>query len=326
MVTIVLVAIMIVMPSCKKDTLQPNWLTKWLYKETMFLVATDNVAGNNYTQTENARKTVEEFFEWSDGHIINMWGPVAYDTIAHKCTWDHQVAYEQEIMPNPSDTGNFSPESAMTKLIKKFSDEAWDRGAGKAIKKLKICIPKRLYDLHPYSYERILSKVIPYLKDVVWGDPSNSNGTRDWYYEKDISDLFTADDADYKDPWKCNCSMKTYHFDAYRNYSDGNNKKGKRTNKEVAEYIASKGLLDYVECSYRNYSDENKNKETEKTDEEISEAIKVAIAKLQYIESEKRYSSIKNLKVGNYMIQPEDLKTKSGSMNGKEVYYVEIIY
>ena len=206
--------LIILTPSCKKETLQPTW--QWLLKEKTVLVVTNQTNGQNLTHIKNGRKTVDIYLWGNDTLAVN--GPAGYYVLTNKATNELQMAYENEVMP---DTTELSNTGMMADIIKDFLEYRRDHSAQQSFKKMRLAVPKDLYEVYPRFFERFLTAMMEYLTTQIGGSSEWYGGTRSLEMEKDIRNLFTKDDYDFNDPWECNCSAVTYVESFYKKYAEG---------------------------------------------------------------------------------------------------------
>lgn len=212
---LLLVSLIIVTPSCKKETLQPTW--QWLLKEKVVLTDTERSHKQNLDHIDHARTCVDIYVWGEDTLTLN--GPAGYYPLTTKAVAEFQKAYENEVMP---DTTQLSNNGMMADIIKDFLELRRDHSASQSFKKMRIAIPKDLYEVYPRFFERFLTAIMEYLTGQIGGNSEWYGGTRDINMEKNIRNLFTQDDVDFQDDWECNCSAVPYVEVFYNKYSEGN--------------------------------------------------------------------------------------------------------
>ncbi|HKL43666.1 MAG TPA: hypothetical protein VJ892_00105, partial [Candidatus Absconditabacterales bacterium] len=210
-----LVLLIILVPSCKKEeVLQPTW--QWLLKEKVVLTETERSHKQNLDHIDHARTCVDIYVWGEDTLTLN--GPAGYYPLTAKAVAEFQKAYENEVMP---DTTQLSNDGMMADVIKDFLELRRDHSASQSFKKMRIAIPKDLYEVYPRFFERFLTEMMSYLTGQIGGNSEWYGGTRDLEREKDIRKLITQDDFDFLDPWECNCSAMIYLESFYKKYAEG---------------------------------------------------------------------------------------------------------
>ncbi len=214
---LLVIFILSTLSSCKKEELQPGW---HLWKKN-FVVLTDLEKTHKNSQYHiKLGRTNTESYSWDD-EVIVLNGPAGYSPLYNKGTNEFGQTYKNEIMP---DTTQFCMGCMQEKIIKKFLELRWENTANNAFKKMRLAVPKDLYEVYPRFFEMFLTAEMDYLTGQIGGNPDWYGGTRSLEHEKEIALLFYKDDTDFQDPWQCNCSPYTYVLDYYKNYVPGNNK------------------------------------------------------------------------------------------------------
>jgi len=203
--------------SCEKEELQPGW---HLWKKNYVVLTQLN---ETHKQNENHIKlgrTTTESYNWGDAVVV-LNGPAGFSPLYNKATNEFGKTYQNEVMP---DTTELCMGCMQEKIIKKFLELKWENTANDAFKKMRLAVPKDLYEVYPRFFEMFLTAQMSYLTGQIGGNPDWYGGTRSIEHEKEIALLFYKDDTDFQDPWECNCSPYTYVLDYYKNYVPGNNK------------------------------------------------------------------------------------------------------
>ncbi|MCK9467124.1 MAG: hypothetical protein M0P94_02240 [Candidatus Absconditabacterales bacterium] len=229
--SLLIMVVLSTMSSCKKEQkLQPN--NNILGKNFIVLVDLEKVHKSNQGHIKIARTTTDSY-NWDD-EVVVLKGPAGYSPLYHKAAREFGQAYQKEIMP---DTTQLCVDCMQEKIIKKFLDLKWENTAEKAFKKMRLAIPKDLYEVYPRFFEIFLSAEMEYLTKQIGGNPNWYGGTRSLDQEKEIMKLFYKDDTDFQDPWECNCSPHVYVMDYYKKYVPGNNKKSLIVNDGILQEI-----------------------------------------------------------------------------------------
>ncbi len=211
----VLLIFLLIAPGCEKEeTLQPTW--QWLLKEKFVLTETERTNKKILEHIDRGRTSIDTYVWGEDTLTLN--GPAGYNPLTTKAVVEFQKAYENEVMP---DTTQLSNDGMMADIIKDFLELRRDHSASQSYKKMRLAIPKDLYEIYPRFFERFLTEVMDYLTNQVGGNSEWYAGTRSIEHEKEIRKLISKDDFDFQDPWECNCSALIYIRSFYDNYAEG---------------------------------------------------------------------------------------------------------
>ena len=227
-----LLAMLIIMSACKKDTLQPSFNPF----VSQFEVFTDlnSEHGNIKQNIKNGRHIIDGEYNWDD-EIILVGGPVGYWPLHHKGAENFCQGFQEELMP---DTTQLCTGCMQERIIKAFLEEKWGHDAETAFKRLRLDVPKEVYEVCPWLFEWFLLKESEYLQTQIGGNPDWYAGTRDVEKEKEIAMLPYTAPANYEDPWECGCKPFIYVEDWYKNYSEGDDgDKSMITDKDI--YISN---------------------------------------------------------------------------------------
>jgi len=215
---IIIIFLFLVVSSCKKEEkLQPTgpFCSK-------FLVLTD-LERTHYANQHHIKigRTTTDSYDW-DGEVIVINGPAGYHDLYHKAAREFGKTYQNEVM---LDTTELCVGCMQEQIIRKYLELKWENEEKKAFKKMRLAVPKNLYEVYPRFFELFLTAQMDYLTKEIGGKPGWYSGKRSLEKEKEIMKLFYKEDTDYQDPWACNCNPHTYVLDYYKNYVQGNNKK-----------------------------------------------------------------------------------------------------
>jgi|GEM_PF-2214618 len=283
----------------KDDTLQQSWWDR-LWFEEQYVMVDLNSKHNDVIlpKIDQIRTTLQEFVMWDDA-LIQVHGPGGYTPTANKA-WDVWLTtYHQKFMPDttvPPKTGELAV------IIKKYLDLRRDYDKDKSFIKMRLAIPKELYEQDERFWEWWLSKIQSYLTVTLGGPQDWTDGTRQLWQEMEIYNLPITPDPE--DPWHCDCSAAIRITCWYKAYAEGPKDKSVQWDKlDVTTKVQITNEM--IRAQYKDHDNVMKLVRKE--------------------QGQKRYENLTTVQEPGFPIgNPADYETKQGNVKGVEVYYIEI--
>lgn len=254
---LIIIFLFLVVSSCKKEEkLQP---TGPFCKKFIVLTELEKTHENNKHQIMLGRTTTNPY-DW-DGEVITTNGPTGYKPLYEKAAKEFGKTYENEVMP---DTTEFCMGCMQEKIIKKYLDLRWENENDESFKKMRLAVPKELYEFYPRFFELFLSAEMEYLTGEIGGSSEWYKGTRSLEKEKSIRNIYYKNDTLFQDPWGKNYSPFQYISYYYKIYAEGDNKKSlvNQNLKELADLQESFAIQRHNNMSTK-YGGEIKNYSTQ---------------------------------------------------------------
>ncbi len=225
---------------CEKK-LQQSWWDKLWFSESYIMEDLNNKHKNTILpKIDDIRTTIKDYVVW-DKDTIAIHGPGGYHPTADKAVQVWLDAYQKELM---SDTTKLTDKGELANIIKKYLELRRKHDAERSFVKMRLAIPKEIYDQDEHFWEWFLRSICDYLTDQLGGHWND--GVRDLEKEKIIYKLPTADDPN--DPWGCNCSAVTRLNSWYFDYAEGPSKMMKPENyKQVIDDMRQKNAQSLYE-------------------------------------------------------------------------------
>lgn len=216
----------ILFSSCEKDKFQPN--SSMFHSNLVVFTDLEKTHIANKYNIQKGRTTTSEY-DW-DGDVVAVNGPAGYEPLYKKATHKFGHKYRQEIMP---DTTKLCVGCMQERIIQEYLYLRQDYPAEKAFNKMRLAVPKDLYEVYPRLFELFLSAEMEYLTGQIGGDPDYYSGKRSFTKEKKIANIFYSEDSEFQDPWGCNCSPYIYVLEYYKRFTPGAKKSLSLPNDDV---------------------------------------------------------------------------------------------
>lgn len=190
-------------------------------------------------------------------------------------------------------------------IIQTYLDLRREYDKDKSFVKMRLSIPKELYEQDERMWEWWLSSIQNYLTVTLGGPSAWTDGTRQLWQEKEIYRLPTMSDPN--DPWNCECSAEIRITDWYKGYAEGPQDKSISVQEwnKLDQITRVNKTNDLIKQRYPDY-----------------DKIMKSVTKNN---GQKRYENLMTVQEEGFPLgAPEDYETKFGTVNGMEVYYMEI--
>lgn len=297
------VVFLVVVSGCKKEgQLQLTWWDRLWFDEYYVMVDLNNKHKDVILpKIDQIRTTTQEFVTWDD-ELIQVHGPGGYTPTADKAWRVWLETYQTKLM---SDTLAPPERGELVNIIKKYLELRRDYDREKAFTKMRLCIPKELYEQDERIWEWWLSKVQAYLTVTLGGPIDWTDGTRQLSQEMEIYHLPTT--SDENDPWHCDCSAQIRITCWYQAYAEGPKNKSISTEQwqKLDPMVRVQKTNEIMREQYPNH-----------------DKVMTQVRKEQ---GQKRYENLLSCSEEGFPIgDPADYETKFGNVNGVDVYYIEI--
>lgn len=240
-VSVITIILVILGTGCQKENGLMTWWGKIWYQEYTILGQL-NAAQNTQIlpKIDWARKSLDSYMVW-DSDTIALHGPAGYHPLADKATYVLVAKYQEVVLP---DTNLGATSGELPRMEQKFLELRRDNSANQAWQKLRLYIPKDLYNWDPRAWEFMLDKIYAYFTGPLGGSVQWFNGERDHQLEMEIRNILTLNDPE--DPWGYNLPATTRIRDKYLRYAEGDNKSPINTNPEMVRVTSAQKRYEHL--------------------------------------------------------------------------------